>query len=95
MCCGSMEYGLCEVCGEEAPLRRTYFHYNIKCECHSPNHFEMVRHCETCEPVEPTETKVIIATKNFAAGSCNNPSIFKVPKNCNSCIPEEITRLKL
>lgn len=56
--CGEIEYGKCEICGEEAPLERTYFRYDLKCECHSPEHFELVRHCKGCKPVEPRETKV-------------------------------------
>jgi len=59
---GEIEFGKCEVCGKEAPLRRTYFRYGIKCECHSPEHVELIRHCEECTPEEPKETKIIIKT---------------------------------
>lgn len=59
---GSVEYAKCEVCGVEGPLERTYFQYAIKCECHSPNHFEMVRHCRKCIPVEPSVTEVTLRT---------------------------------
>ncbi len=59
---GAVEYGRCDICGKEAPLARRYFHYGIPCECHSPNHFELVRHCKDCEPKEPGETTVKLRT---------------------------------
>jgi hypothetical protein len=59
---GICESGKCEICGKEGPLQRTYFHYNIKCECHSPCHFDLVRHCKDCVPVRPKETKVTLST---------------------------------
>lgn len=55
---GEQEYGTCEVCGEDAVLVRTYFYFDIKCECHSPIHFEVVSHCMFCKPKEPTKTVV-------------------------------------
>ena len=57
---GEGEYGKCEVCAKEATLERKYFHYDIKCDCHSPNHFEMVRHCSDCTPKPPEKTTVCI-----------------------------------
>lgn len=57
-------YSKCEICGEEGVLRRKYFYYDIKCECHSPRHFEMVEHCILCIPKEPEKTTVYI--KPFA-----------------------------
>ena len=59
------EYGRCEVCGEEGILTRTYFRYDIKCECHSPNHFEIVLHHKDCVPKEPTYTKVSFRTEEL------------------------------
>jgi hypothetical protein len=61
---GAVEFGKCEVCGKESTLSRTHFDYPIRCECHSPNHFEMVRHCDDCTPKEPRETKIILRTEN-------------------------------
>ena len=63
--CGSIEYGKCEVCGKEAELQRTYWHYNIKCQCHSPSHFEFKRHCSNCIPVEPKETRILLKTESL------------------------------
>ena len=54
MSCG-IEFGKCDICGKEDNLERTYFEYDIKCECHSPKHFELVRHCKNCIPSMPTE----------------------------------------
>lgn len=36
---GASEYGYCNVCAKEGHITRTYFKYDIKCECHSPNHY--------------------------------------------------------
>jgi len=55
---GATEYGKCEKCGTEGPLQRTYFRYDVRCTCHSPHHFELVRHCSTCVPIEPEYTKI-------------------------------------
>lgn len=62
---GCCEYGKCEVCGKEGILIRTYFRYDIQCECHSPNHYEMVRHCPTCVPSEPEVTKIHLKTSTL------------------------------
>ena len=56
--CGDVEYGKCEYCGTEAPLSRKYYYYPIRCDCHSPQHFELVRYCKSCEPKEPSKTMV-------------------------------------
>jgi len=65
---GVSEYGTCSVCKKEGPVARTYFHYQVKCECHSPSHFEIVWHCHDCIPVEPVETKIHIKTENLKKG---------------------------
>jgi hypothetical protein len=57
------EYGICEICGKKANVIRTYFHYDIKCECHSPNHFELICHCKDCVPKEPKTITVIVKSK--------------------------------
>lgn len=62
---GEIMYGKCEVCGKEGTLTRTYYYYNIKCECHSPNHFEIVDHHIACIPKEPRETKIVFKTENL------------------------------
>lgn len=59
----SIEFGKCDVCAKENNLERTYYEYNdIKCECHSPAHFEVVKHCLTCIPKEPQMTNIQIKT---------------------------------
>jgi len=60
-----MEFGKCKVCGKETSLMRTYYRYDIKCECHSPQHFEFVSHCKDCEPKEPTETTMVIRSDSL------------------------------
>jgi len=62
---GDVEFGKCEICGKETFLQRTYFKYNIKCECHSPQHFEFIRHCDDCVPEEPKITKIIVKTETL------------------------------
>lgn len=62
---GEMEFGKCEICGKEAPLLRKYYHYNIKCECCSPTHFVLIRHCEDCMPKPPREIKVVLKGKDY------------------------------
>ena len=55
-----IEYGICDVCGREANLQRKYYYFNIKCECHSPKHFEMIKYCSDCVPLRPAETTIEI-----------------------------------
>lgn len=62
---GDIEYGPCDICKKETQLERTYFRYDIKCECHSPWHFEFISHCKDCIPKEPEETKVILKTNSL------------------------------
>lgn len=50
---GEWEWGKCEYCGFEGQINRAYFEYDIVCECHNNNHFEMVYHCDECEPKDP------------------------------------------
>lgn len=58
----NIEFGKCDVCGERGPINRTYYRYDMKCECHSPNHFEIVYHCKDCIPKEPTYTQIHFKT---------------------------------
>lgn len=62
---GIIEFGKCDICGNEDNLQRKYYKYDIKCECHSPYHFEIVRHCKECKPVEPIETRILAKTSNL------------------------------
>jgi len=62
---GGAEYGTCPYCKKETFLQRKYFKYDIKCQCHAPQHFEIVWHCKDCEPIEPRETKLTIKTSNL------------------------------
>ena len=59
---GDSEYGVCDICKNERFLNRKYYYYDIECECHSPKHFEIVRHCSSCVPVEPSLTKIELRT---------------------------------
>ena len=55
---GETEFGECCVCTAKTHLKRTYWHYDIDCDCHSPKHFEVRRHCRYCTPNEPLYTEV-------------------------------------
>lgn len=59
---GSIEVGDCSICGKKdvVGINRKYFHYDIKCDCHSPKHSEMVYHCNDCIPIPPKTTIVHI-----------------------------------
>jgi hypothetical protein len=80
--CGEVEYGKCEVCGKEAILQRTTFRYPIKCECHSPYHFEMFSHCKDCIPKEPVETKVLLSTDKLKHTITMDKDKFEHLLNC-------------
>ncbi len=56
---GDVEVGKCDVCGKKTQLNRKIYRYDIKCDCHSPHHFEIVRHCNDCIPKEPKTTKIL------------------------------------
>lgn len=61
--CVEQEIGKCSICKKEGvALNRKYYSYDIKCECHSPSHFEVVPYCDDCTPVEPKETRIILST---------------------------------
>lgn len=59
---GEIERGKCSICGKDTQLLRSYFHYDIKCECHSPKHYEIVWHCKECslKVKPPTFIKVTL-----------------------------------
>jgi hypothetical protein len=57
---GSIEYGNCACCGKEAQLYRTYYHYDVVCNCCVGDHFCYIAHCKDCEPKTPTKIKVTI-----------------------------------
>jgi hypothetical protein len=56
---GEQEFGRCPICGEDKPLIRKYYYYNIKCDCCSPTHFELRYHCKDCKPQKPFTVRVV------------------------------------
>ena len=61
---GDIEVGTCTICRKEnVQLNRKYYRYDIKCICHSPQHFEIVYYCNNCTPIEPKETRITIETE--------------------------------
>ena len=81
---GDIEYGKCSYCGNEDILYRRYFHYPIKCECHSPEHFEIVWHCRNCVPKEPEITKITLKTSELK-NIIRKVKLEKIKKNLNIC----------
>ncbi|MGL5692376.1 MAG: hypothetical protein ACRDD8_16455 [Bacteroidales bacterium] len=78
-----MMYGKCDVCGKDAILSRKYFYYGIQCECHSPEHFEIVEHCSECTPVAPSRTTISIP-----------PSDHRKSEPCGSAILRNLHKFK-
>ena len=60
---GDKELGKCGYCGYIGPINRKYFYYGIKCECHSPEHFQIVWHCDNCEPKDPGIGNITLSNK--------------------------------
>ena len=75
---GELEYGICDICGCQDTLSRTYYYYDIKCECHSPEHFEIVMTCPRCKPVPPKKTKIEINPVSFRSGTSNIQHYFNL-----------------
>lgn len=76
--CVECEVGICDICKEKGVLNRKYYRYNIKCECHSPTHFEIVHHCDKCEPKEPDITKISISTSLLKAHTSTLDNLLKL-----------------
>ena len=72
-----VERGVCDVCGKEGDLVRTYFYYPIDCTCHSPVHFELMSHHKECVPKEPKYTKVEFRTEDLKDPSMLASKIIK------------------
>jgi len=73
-----IEHGTCDVCKKECDLIRTYFHYDIKCECHSPKHFELVCHCSDCKAIEPERTRIELKINPVCSNGKCKPTIVKL-----------------
>ena len=64
---GESEFGKCEICGKDAILARTYFIYNIPCQCcgcrrdGNDMHFVFVAYCKDCVPEIPKEINPLVS----------------------------------
>lgn len=67
---GEIEWGKCDICGKENALHRKYYYYDIQCECCSPTHFELIRHCKLCasKVKPPREIKVVLKGEQYLKG---------------------------
>lgn len=73
------EIGTCNVCRKEnVILQRKYYHYDIKCECHSPNHFVIVFHCMDCEPIESDTMSIHLKTSELVSAKSVNSFTTRV-----------------
>lgn len=61
---GNIERDHCEICGVECNIERTYIHFDYKCECHSPNHFILIRHCKDHKPLIKIENEQLFADRD-------------------------------
>jgi hypothetical protein len=68
---GCSEFGKCEIYGELKNLKRTYFHYDIKCECHSPTHFKLIIHCSDCKPIGIEIKTITVRTSKLSKRTSN------------------------
>lgn len=63
---GYNEIDKCDYCEKITNVRRKYFRYNIKCDCHSAKHVEIRRYCKYCTPTIPHETKVTYSIQTLS-----------------------------
>lgn len=55
------ETGTCSVCGKHAaPVVRTYYRYDIDCDCCNKKHFHIVWHHPHCNPKPPPGIKIFL-----------------------------------
>lgn len=57
---GDIGFGKCDICLKPGELSRKYYYYDIKCECCSGDHFEIVHYCKNCKPKPPDKTTIYI-----------------------------------
>lgn len=58
---GACEQGICTICGNTAIVDRTYYYYNVRCDCCVGNqHFEIVYTCNQCKPEKPRKIKALV-----------------------------------
>lgn len=55
---GTVEIAICDICGNLKPVNRKYYKYDIKCDCCSCHHHELIRHCNECVPKPPNKVSV-------------------------------------
>ena len=48
-----IEVDYCDICHQKKQVSRKYYYYGINCKCcgSTQGHFEIVRHCENCDPI--------------------------------------------
>lgn len=62
-----IEQGNCDMCSQkDIHVNRKYYYYDLECECCGSRHdgkkvhFEIVYHCNDCEPKPPRSVKAMI-----------------------------------
>lgn len=65
---GDIEFGSCSICGSSGQISRKYYNYDIKCECCSNKHFEIVYHCANCTPSPPKQITVTVKPVDDSLG---------------------------
>ncbi len=63
---GDTEYGVCSFCKKAGYTTRKYYHFKVKCSCCSGDtHFEIVRHCDKCNPKPPKNVLLSIPSSEL------------------------------
>lgn len=78
---GDIEWGTCPFCGKDSSLERTYFYYNIKCECCGNKngwHFEIIKHCNKCPAPIPTHVHLFIRAMDGRLYKANISNIWPI-----------------
>lgn len=92
----SVMFGHCNICGKEDYLSVKTYEYDLKCECHSPYHFERIEHCSNCVPSPPTNTLVWIKPKGYGKSEFDAKLMLEIAHECGlQTVGEAIMNVRL
>lgn len=57
---GCVEYGTCDICGEEKVINRKYYYYGVKDKGTNQPHFEMISYCSKCKNMVKPPKKITL-----------------------------------
>ena len=73
------ERDTCDICKTYTYVKRQYYIYDEICDCCSPKHFEVVRHCAECTPKPPKHTSITYTLEQLAPAGYT-PPVDKEPE---------------